>query len=84
MNFSVHLADRAEKSLKRVPAADLRRILGAIHTLATDPRAGDVVKLKGTDAFRRRVGDYRIIFTVDFQARAVRVLDVLRRTTTYR
>src|SRR5258708_4283990 len=34
------------------------------------------------DAFRRRVGNYRIIFDADFKTRSVRILDILRRTTT--
>jgi mRNA-degrading endonuclease RelE of RelBE toxin-antitoxin system len=50
--------------------------------MRTDPLVGDVVKLAGHDAFRRRVGAYRIIFRIDFQARAVVILDVARRTTT--
>jgi mRNA-degrading endonuclease RelE of RelBE toxin-antitoxin system len=37
---------------------------------------------RGTDAFRRRIGSYRIIFGIDFQRHAVGVIDVLRRTTT--
>jgi len=50
-----------------------------------DPLSGDVVKLAGTEAFRRRIGNYRIIFDVDFKAQSVRIFDVLRRsTTTYR
>ena len=47
-----------------------------------DPLSGNVVKLKGTGAFRRRVGDYRIIFSIDFKRLTVDVLDILRRTTT--
>jgi len=50
--------------------------------MKANPVFGDVVKLKGTDAFRRRVGDYRIIFTIDFEGRRVRLVDILRRTTT--
>ncbi len=50
--------------------------------MEADPLSGDVVKLKGMDSFRRRVGDYRIIFDIDFKTRAVRVFDILRRTTT--
>jgi len=53
--------------------------------MRTDPLSGDVVKLAGQDAFRRRVGRYRIIFRIDFWARAVAVFDIARRTsTTYR
>jgi mRNA interferase RelE/StbE len=82
MSFSVRLGRRAERSLRRIPASDARRILSAIAGFEADPFGGDVVKLKGTDSFRRRVGDYRVIFTVDFGGRSVDVLDVLRRTTT--
>jgi mRNA-degrading endonuclease RelE of RelBE toxin-antitoxin system len=51
-------------------------------SMSADPLSGDVVKLKGQAAFRRRVGDYRIIFSVDFRAFAVGIADIQRRTTT--
>ena len=56
--------------------------MAALDAMQEDPLAGDVVKLKGTDAFRRRVGDYRIIFAIDVDHAAVGIIDVLRRTTT--
>ncbi|HMK68611.1 MAG TPA: hypothetical protein VK433_08700 [Stellaceae bacterium] len=84
MNFWVHIGVRAEKSLKTFPAADVRRILAAMEAMRLDPLSGDVVKLKGQGkrGFRRRVGDYRILFQIDFVRRWVIVSDVLRRTTT--
>jgi mRNA-degrading endonuclease RelE of RelBE toxin-antitoxin system len=63
-------------------ANDAARIARALRDMSDDPLSGDIVKLKGTEAFRRRVGDYRILFAVDFLQRAVAVLDILRRTTT--
>jgi mRNA-degrading endonuclease RelE of RelBE toxin-antitoxin system len=48
--------------------------------MAADPLSSDVVKLKGQDAFRRRVGDWRIIFEIGFPARTVCVFYVLRRS----
>ena len=50
--------------------------------MEVDPLAGDIVKLKGTDAFRRRVGNYRIIFTINADHGVVLVMDILRRTST--
>ena len=50
--------------------------------MRTDPLSGDVIKLAGEDAFRRRVGSYRIIFRIDFGARMLGILDIARRTTT--
>ena len=58
--------------------------MAALDAMCSDPIAGDVVKFAGQDAFRRRVGNYRIIFRIDFRAFAVGVLDIQRRTTTYR
>lgn len=82
MSFSLHVSDRAERSLRSIPERDTKRILRALEAMVGDPLAGDVVKLKEMTAFRRRVGNYRIIFGVDFLRRAVLIHDVLRRTTT--
>jgi mRNA-degrading endonuclease RelE of RelBE toxin-antitoxin system len=82
MAWVVSLGNRAEKNLRRVPAADRARILSALDEMRVDPLGGDVVKLKGQSAFRRRVGSYRIIFSVDSQGMGVAILDVQRRTST--
>jgi mRNA-degrading endonuclease RelE of RelBE toxin-antitoxin system len=51
--------------------------------MADDPFAGDVLKLEGEkDRWRRRVGNYRIFFTVDQAARTVAVSAIVRRTST--
>ena len=82
MAFVVHLANKAEKGLRGIPAADHERILSALESMEDNPLSGDVVKLKGIDAFRRRVGNYRIIFNINAKEHAVFVMDVLRRTST--
>ena len=82
MAYVVHLANRAEKGLRNIPAADSDRIISAIEEMEVDPLAGDIVKLKGTDAFRRRVGNYRIIFTINADHAVILVMDILRRTST--
>ena len=82
MSWAVVVGNRARRNLKRVPAADQQRIIAALDAMRSDPLAGDVVKLAGQDAFRRRVGNYRIIFAIDFKALAVGILDIQRRTTT--
>jgi mRNA interferase RelE/StbE len=82
MTWIVVLGNRAERNLRRIPAADRVRILTAVDEMGMDPLRGDVVKLKGQAAFRRRVGSYRIIFSIDFDALAVGVIDIQRRTST--
>ena len=79
MPWAVALADRAQKSRKGLPSGDRRRVDAALEAMQTDPLSGDVVKLKGTDAFRWRVGSYRIMFDINFKTRLVRVFDIVRR-----
>lgn len=67
-----------------MPSRDFTRVDAALVSMATDPFGGDIERLTKHDrySFRRRVGDYRILFNVDTAARRVRVGAVERRTTT--
>ena len=57
----------ALQSLKRIAATDSRRIRAKIYQYATDPAslANMVRHVSGAKALRLRVGDYRVIFTVE-------------------
>jgi mRNA-degrading endonuclease RelE of RelBE toxin-antitoxin system len=66
-----------------MPAADRRRVLAALEAMEHDPFSGDIVRLKAQPvAWRRRVGDWRILFDVELGKSRVLVHDVLRRTST--
>jgi len=54
--------------------------------METEPFAGDVVRLTGEHtAFRRRVGDWRVLFDIHREVRLVEIRSIERRsTTTYR
>jgi mRNA interferase RelE/StbE len=83
MAWRVSVAKPAQKQIARFPAKDQERIGAAIRMLAHDPFSGDVLKLEGMgQRWRRRVGNYRIFFSVDSMEKAVYVLAVMRRTST--
>jgi mRNA-degrading endonuclease RelE of RelBE toxin-antitoxin system len=66
-----------------MPAADRRRVLAALDAMEQDPFSGDVVRLKAQPvAWRRRVGDWRILFDIEPEQRRALVHDVVRRTST--
>jgi mRNA-degrading endonuclease RelE of RelBE toxin-antitoxin system len=51
--------------------------------MATDPFAGDVLKLEGGgNRWRRRVGNFRIFFSPDATKKTVDVSAIERRTST--
>ncbi len=55
----------------------------AIHSLAENPRPNGYIKLKGKDAYRIRVGDYRIIYEIIDKILLVDVIDVGHRSDIY-
>ena len=56
-----------KKAAKYIESLDMtmkRRINEALKDLANEPPSGDIVKMQGKDGYRRRVGDYRIVFDI--------------------
>jgi mRNA-degrading endonuclease RelE of RelBE toxin-antitoxin system len=82
MARTVVLAGPARKSLKRIPADDKTRILSALADMQQDPFQGDIRRLQGLPGFRRRVGNWRILFEVVLEGRRVVVAAIERRTST--
>ena len=83
MKWELLLAGPARKALERMPAADRRRVLAALDAMEQNPFSGDIVRLKAQPiAWRRPVGDWRILFDIEPEKRRVIVHDVVRRTST--
>jgi mRNA-degrading endonuclease RelE of RelBE toxin-antitoxin system len=82
MEWTVVLAGPAKKSLKRIPAGDKTRILAALAEMQENPFQGDIRKLQGLPGFRRRVGNWRILFEVLPDQRQIAVAAIERRTST--
>ena len=81
----VELAPGAQRQLRRLPPGDAARLRAPILALAIESRPSGAVKLVGTEFWRVRVGDLRIIYLVDDSAGLVVVVKVARRSeSTYR
>ena len=83
MLWNLAVVRSAEKQLKKIPAADQKRIVAALDQMRTDPLSGDVVRLNAMDqALRRRVGNYRIFFDIYPAEQLVVVSAIVRRSST--
>ena len=60
------------------------RVDEAMARLADNPRPSGVRKLRGTDGYRIRVGDYRVLYMVDDDEKRVLVWRVMARSEGYR
>ncbi len=83
--YQVDLAPAAQRQLRRLPPGPVASLRGPILGLAIEPRPPGVVKLAGSDLWRLRVADLRIVYLVDDDERLVVILRVARRSeSTYR
>jgi mRNA-degrading endonuclease RelE of RelBE toxin-antitoxin system len=84
MIWKIVLSSRAERALARLPVRDKQRITEALLGMEQEPLSGDIVPLKGQYAgsYRRRVGPWRIVFTLKWDSRIVGVATIARRTST--
>lgn len=74
----------ASKELADLPVAVVSRIVPAIKKLGEDPRPPGCKKLKGgQDAWRIRIGDYRVVYIIDEVIRIVDVRSVGHRKDIY-
>ena len=88
MSWVVELTTDAEQDLRKLPKAIHDRVARVLTQMQSDPFQGNVKALHGEEwkgVFRRRIGDYRLLFSVNYVNRTVSVLRILLRSgKTYR
>jgi mRNA interferase RelE/StbE len=84
MPYQILIKRSAEKELDALPAHIRKRIIKKILVLEVDPRLPGTKKLQGEDAFRLRVGDYRVLYTIEDQARLITIYAIGHRSEVYR
>ncbi len=81
--FRIELRPAAVRALRKLDPPIRRRMQGAIALLAQNPRPPAARALKGRPALRVRVGDYRIIDTVQDDVLLVVVITLGHRRDVY-
>jgi mRNA interferase RelE/StbE len=83
--YDVILKPSVEKDLRALSVTVRVRVLARLEQLREDPIPRQAAKLAGGEAwYRVRVGDYRIIYGVDTQARQITVHYIRHRRDVYR
>ncbi len=84
MRYRVIIPKSVQKELDRMPDDVVRRILARLAQLETAPRPADVKKLRGREAWRIRVGDYRVIYELHDRQLQILVVTIGHRREIYR
>jgi len=82
--YIVEYRPAAKKTLEKISRTDQLRIYAAVELLQDDPRPPASLKIKGTDYFRVRVGNYRILYSIENQKLLVLIIDIGHRREIYR
>ena len=84
MSHRVILSRSARKQMECLSGETEKRVLARLSELEANPRPPGCKKLTNRDAWRIRVGDYRVIYEIHDQVLQVIVVTVGHRREVYR
>lgn len=85
--YRLVLKGAARKALDRTESGDpgaFKRLVAEVASLGAAPRPRGCEKLKTSEVYRVRIGDYRVLYLIDDERQVVTVLDVPHRKDAYR
>ena len=84
-SYEIRWKGLAERDLRNIDPQQISRIVQAIESLIANPFPSQYRKLRGSERdYRIRVGDYRVVYQVDVEARVVTIYHVRHRREAYR
>ena len=84
MRYQIIIKSSAEKELNALPAALRSRIAARLLALEDNPRPAGIKKLQGDESYRLRIGDYRVLLTIDDQRQQAVIYAIGHRREVYR
>lgn len=85
MRYDIIIKPSAEKSFAKLPALQQRKIFSAIELLVTNPKPSGVKELKSSaELYRIRVGDYRVIYSIENDVLTINIVKIGHRSDIYR
>jgi mRNA interferase RelE/StbE len=82
--YEIQFSRSARKELESLTSEVVGRIFPKITALAGDPRPSECRKLVGAESFRIRVGDYRVIYSIDDDSRIIDIRAIRHRREAYK
>ena len=82
-DYRLIISRSAAKEFEALPSIIIERVREKIRSLVHDPRPPGSKKLQGRPEWRVRVGDYRILYTIDDPGKVVGIRAVGHRSRAY-
>jgi mRNA interferase RelE/StbE len=82
--YEVKLSNKAIKVLDKIDFQMVKKLFDKMNNLKKEPKPIGCIKLKGENAYRIRIGDFRIIYEVIEDSKQVLIFKVEHRKDVYR
>lgn len=82
--YQIMFRSSAVKELRKLTADHRKSVSNAIDSLAREPRPKGVKKMAGTHAWRIRIGDYRVVYSIEDEHLIIEVIRIGHRREVYR
>jgi mRNA interferase RelE/StbE len=82
--YQVFVQQSAQKEIEKLPKPAQAKVIKGLVALAENPRPANCKKLIGTDAWRVRVGEYRIVYWIEDNKLRVEIVRVAHRKDVYK
>ena len=84
MMFGVSYSNRTKKFLKKADKVIVKRVIEKIEKLRENPVIHDTKTVEGSKGlFRVRVGDYRILYEVDYRNNLIGIIKIDKKPRVY-
>ena len=83
MVYKIKVTDTAKKQLKKLDRQTAKRIDNKLHEISNDPFLY-VTKLVGLEFYKLRVGNYRVLMTIEQNNLIIIVVEISHRRNIYK
>ena len=84
-SFNIQWKASAKKELRKIDKTEIPKILKVIEALSKEPYPTNYKKILGTEhIFRIKIGNYRVIYSVENQKLIIEIIRVRHRKEAYR
>ncbi|MBI4738434.1 type II toxin-antitoxin system RelE/ParE family toxin [Candidatus Woesearchaeota archaeon] len=82
--FKIEFSNKAQQFLKKVEDTLTRRLIDKISILCEDPVPHNSVRVIGEErTFRIRVGDYRVLYEINWETKIILIAKIDKRSQAY-
>lgn len=84
MNYTIQINRKSQKALSEIPINYQDKIIEMIYALANNPYPHGCKKLSGREAWRIRIGNYRVIYEINESVLIILVVKIGHRKDIYK